>query len=163
MRFELLTRDQKIRFLQRLHNRLNNICFNGELKPVVIDIENLNKDETNISAIYGARWKYNNDIMNEEMQKCIIFSLELIDDVSMQDKQSEQFYLLASVLHHEMIHQYCDENGIEDRESPDNDHNQSWAKAAEEHGLSVRYDECGKLIANSSWAALWLKGTMRIR
>ena len=66
-------------------------------------------------------------------------------------------------MHHEMIHQYCDENGIEDRESPDNDHNQAWAKAAEEHGLSVQYDEDGKLEGQSSSAAELLSRTIRIR
>ena len=165
MRFEQLTWDQQDRFLQRLHDRLNKRWFDGRLKTLAkISIDNINKDGTDdIAAIYGDRYLVDWDRQICGYRKCILFSHEFIDDVTNRKTQRDQVYDLARLMHHEMIHQYCDENGIPDRDPDGRDHNEAWAKAAEEHGLRVLYNENGELVGEASVTAWWLAGLMRIR
>lgn len=128
MRYEQLNHIERISFFTRLYKRLNKRLFNNELQPVLIDIRNINKDNT---SCYGMYCK--GDTLQEER---ILFSYELEDALEKCNTQREQAYIITLVLLHEMIHQYCAAKGIDDK-----NHSLQWQQAAEKHGLHSIYRE----------------------
>ncbi|MBR4628714.1 MAG: hypothetical protein IKO47_14085 [Ruminococcus sp.] len=151
MRFEELEHIRKIRALQRLHNRINVELFKGQLSTVSIDICNLNKGEiTDAWACYCRE----SDIGPES----IYFSHEFIDLVAAQDTQRKQIYFLTVVMLHEMVHQYCAHNGIDDA-----GHSEEWQRAAAAHGLHSVYKAGEKQGEHLTGAAELLAGMIRIR
>ena len=131
MRFEVLTYSEKIKVLKRLHGYINKNLFDNSLKEILLDIENLSKEED----LYGS-FSFGSDLLPEK----ISISHELIDNVKRLKTQREQVLLLGAVVLHEAIHQYCFENGLDDE-----DHAGQWRETAEKHGLISIY-ESGKLI-----------------
>lgn len=135
MRFEKLDFPEQIKFLKRLHKRINKRLFNGELGKVFIDIENINKYyEDGYEA--AACFRKTSDKYPELFPKAILISHEYERDIESLPTQKEQILQLFGLLLHEMIHQYCYENGIDD-----GNHNEAWQKAAEEHGLISKYED----------------------
>lgn len=137
MRYETMELHQKKAFLQRLHRRLNRDLFNGELKRIKIT-----------TYVYT----HDNCLAFHRKEYCgeppeIVFNMPEFEKL-MRDcaTQHEQGFCIVGVLLHEMIHQYCDERGINDR-----GHNDNFQKAAEEHGLHSEYRD-GERVDE------WLKG-----
>ena len=134
MRIEQLQYRERTDFFSRLHNFLNRKLFNSELKDIFIDVQNLNKDECD----------YNEE--NEEIalgvfsiesitqREVIAFSHEFMDSIGRLENESEQLEEVSVVLLHEMIHQYCYENGIDD-----SGHNDNFQGIAFQHGLDSMY------------------------
>lgn len=140
MRFENLSYDNKIKFLQRMHRKLNKYLFNGELSEVFIDISNINKnyDENEKAfAIYHSRGYFQaRDLYDKSVILLSLEALEKIEKYKTQDKQKE---FIAYLIGHEMIHQYCDENGIDDW-----NHSKEWQIEAHKRGILDTYDDEGK-------------------
>lgn len=149
MRYENLEWNDKMKLFRRLHRRLNKGCFKGCLKEVVFSIENLNKKDPEVWAVFR-RPEMDEDQASElldsydshEKRKIamayiqrmtsgqILFSYEFEDDIKSLRTQKQQVGFLTMVMLHEMIHQCCFEYGIDDT-----DHSEEWQKTAEEHGL----------------------------
>lgn len=121
MRFEDFVREDQLRILDKLHRRLNRKLFNGELSQIDIRIEHTEDTWANYRReLGGDQW--------------IVVSEELIDLVlANRERQLDQVYVLSLVLLHEMIHQYCYEQGLEDE-----DHEGDWLREALAHGLRYR-------------------------
>ena len=134
MRFENLGYHREQAFFQRLHRKLNKELFDGKLSDLEIDIRNINgyRDEDAFACYH---------------HHSILFSHEFFEYVVKQETQKKQAECIVQVLVHEMIHQYCHENGIDD-----SNHSEEWQRAAEEHGLhsvyhdGVMVEERGKTI-----------------
>lgn len=132
MRFENLEWGKRIRFLQRLHKKLNKELFNGCLNDILIDIQNLNKfDEWDDCY---AQYRTGNKEFLEFFPPRILFSLEFLDRLELFKTQKEQVMFLSQIMLHEMIHQYCHENGI-----VDDNHSEAWQEEAAKHGLHSVY------------------------
>lgn len=130
MRFENLEFREQICFLRRLHKQLNKDLFDGQLKQISIDIENLNGHRTKEKAFA----EYLTETVPGIIPRKISFDHDFIDYISQLKTQKEQGRLITQVLLHEMIHQYCAENGINDE-----NHSDAWQQAAAEHGLHSIY------------------------
>lgn len=103
--------------LQYWHSRFNYMFFENALEPAIIRVytdENIEYDEDTQADFIGALDP---------------FAIRFFFDVS----DSPMFTL--TVLLHEMVHQYCRENGIEDIDGEDYSHSDDFREAAEEHGL----------------------------
>lgn len=153
MRFEAMEYRQKMRFLQRLHATINREFFKGELKPVMIDIRNLNKTTgDDCLAMYCKA-----DTLQPDR---ILFSHEFVEVIAQQRTQRNQALIFFQVMLHEMIHQYCAENGIDEKEG----HDEQWQQAAALHGLHSVYN-AGTLQEEwlEPWAARYAVDSIRIR
>jgi len=104
--------------LQFWHAELNKLFFNGELEPAIIQCWEIPQEE------------------NEELIEAQL--VPITDPFIIQfyfDIENEDFLYTITVLLHEMVHQYCAEQGIEDINSITDKHTRAFKKAAEEHGL----------------------------
>lgn len=128
MRFELLSYAGKMETLKRMHRHINKHFFNNSLRDIPLDIENISKEED-----LNGRFRVC-DIPGFPPEK-ISISIEFEEDIAQLKTQKEQVLLLGSVLLHEAIHQYCYENGIEDK-----NHAGQWTEEAERHGLTSIYE-----------------------
>ena len=128
MRFELLSYSGKMEVLKRMHRHINKHFFNNSLRDIPLDIENISKEE----ALNGRFRACNTPGFPPEK---ISISIEFVEDIAQLKTQKEQVLLLGRVLLHEAIHQYCYENGIEDK-----NHAGHWTKEAERHGLTSIYE-----------------------
>lgn len=128
MRFESMNYERQMRFLRRLHATINREFFDGALQPITLDICNINKgsDPDDAWAMYGREWPGS--------PYKILFAHEFMGYLKRQSAQWAQAEILFQVMLHEMVHQYCKENDIEDT-----DHNEQWQKAAADHGLHSVY------------------------
>ena len=127
MRFETLDYESTRNTLRRLHKRLNKNLFGGELHEVRLCVENLdNPFSCNTPYPAFARFR-SRDLMGNES---ISFDHSFADFLEGLETQREQVYMLTLVMLHEMIHQYCYENGIDD-----SGHGGEWSRIAEAHGL----------------------------
>lgn len=134
MRFENLSYSEKRAFLQRLHKRLNRQLFYGQLKPIDIIVENLSgpNGEKVCFAVYKKTFQYERGELQQSAK--ISISYEGEDLIAKQHTQKDQAYIVTMLLLHEMIHQYCAENGIDE-----GNHNENWQRAAADHGLHSVY------------------------
>lgn len=131
MRFESMEFNNKISFLHRIHRMLNREIFNNELKDVLIDIRNLNKDpnKERCVAMYCKAESY--------QPERILFDYRFEDNyIASSRTQKEQAVLITQIMLHEMIHQYCAQKGIDDTA-----HSEAWQQKAEEHGLHSTYKD----------------------
>lgn len=144
---------EQIRFMKRLHGRLNRGLFGGQLTQPDFSIESvrLSHDDPDGLAWGGYRkavWQNGECVI----PRCIAIDHTLVDFISGMRTQREQFYLLSLVMLHEMVHQFCDENDIDDQ-----DHNKNFIQAAEKHGL------CGNGEGENSPVLYIISAGMRIR
>ena len=155
MRFETKSLQEKRLTLRRLHRFLNDMVFNNELdEDIIIDIQDINeyKDEGDIynDAICGIRPRhkdhsipledlYKLDNSEIEIATAILFDVKFIEDVGKLKTQKMQILLLARIMLHEMVHQYCRANGIDDK----SDHDDQWYEIARQHGLEHGVDDDG--------------------
>ena len=119
MRYEKMTEEQQEAMLARLYRRLNKRLFNNELNPLPIWVVD-KIDWTDDGEAWAA--------FSAEKQR-FYFSSILNDDLSTM-KKDDQLWFLASLLTHEMTHQYCWENGIDD-----SNHNAAFWEELEKRGL----------------------------
>ncbi|MBR4908262.1 MAG: hypothetical protein IKZ43_04535 [Acidaminococcaceae bacterium] len=167
MRFEALEWEKQIAFLERLHKTINQEIFKGELKPVWIDIRNLNKgdpkDDCWARYFKEENGHYETMCIDSVTQKVtypesIFFDHCFVNTLEKKPTQKIQAYYLTAVMLHEMIHQYCAKNGIDDR-----NHSEQWQQAATDHGLHSVYKD-GEIQEESlKGVALWISGLLRIR
>ena len=108
----------KLEILQFLHAELNHLFFNGELEPAVIQ-SRYNEDE------------YFEDLDGTEAEILPMLEPWVIRFYCNLEENSDLY--LITVLLHEMVHQYCAENEIEDTD--DMGHTDQFRAAAEAHGL----------------------------
>ena len=131
MRFEKMNWAEQIRFMKRLHGRLNRGLFGGQLTQPEFSIEYIRLEHDDPDGLFWGGYKktvwQNGECV---IPRCIAIDHTLVEDISGMRTQREQFYLLALILLHEMVHQFCDENGIDD-----SDHNENYQQAAEDHWL----------------------------
>lgn len=122
---------QKIDLLQQLHDYINRIAFNGQLSAIDIDIETL--QDADGMFFPNAICRYGKIGMKTSINTEFIDKLYKLPD----DRQKEEIVICML---HEMIHQYCFENGIDDT-----NHNDAFMQAAEKFGLESLYDN-GELV-----------------
>ncbi len=133
MRYEQLTYSEKINTLKRLHRYINKHLFDNSLKTIALDIENLSKE----AELYGM---FSVKDYPEPQSEKISISYEFEEDIKKFKTQKEQALFLGMIVLHEVIHQYCYENGINDK-----DHSGKWTEIAENHGLTSIYEN-GKQV-----------------
>lgn len=129
MRFERLEPDAQMIFLSRLYTRLNSELFEARLKgiPVCIAGSPFEPD--------AAGYFHKPQPTDRHKNGYIVITRGFIEDSIKPCKyQWHQVVLLATILLHEMIHEYCYENGIDDAE-----HNEHWQAEAEKRYLHSPY------------------------
>lgn len=111
-------------FLESAYSILNNHFFNGELQPVVITIQSSPKT-------FGHYTKYDAWQEQETGYREINISAETLN---------RPIENTISTLIHEMVHHYCDQNGIKDCSRGGTYHNRKFKEQAEQRGLLIDYD-----------------------
>lgn len=102
---------------------LNRVYFNNELPPIVITI--MSSPKTNGHFTVGKVWKAEEGHYNE-----INISAEHLD---------RPIENIMATLCHEMVHYYCQLNGIQDTSKGGCYHNKNFKREAELRGLSIGY------------------------
>lgn len=132
--------------LQYWHSRFNYMFFQNELEPAIIIIcQHCQEDNDSLGDITEARF------IGELEPYVIVF----YDDTTAYTEESTILYWLT-VLLHEMIHQYCAQNGIIDIDELTGAHTDEFRDEAENHGLTARG------YALSEYAANAIKKQMRL-
>ena len=111
---------ERIYMLQYFHSKLNEMLFDGKLNSAVI-VPHIWLDEEN----YPTR-----DITATTVTE---YSIPIIA-FNVFDLEEDDDMFLITVLLHEMIHQCCSENEIEDIDEEGN-HNKCFEEMASHHGL----------------------------
>lgn len=147
MRFENLTRNNQLENLCRLHNMLNDGLFKGELKrsvhlppieewpeetgislpgdSVVIGIAHAGKGVVlNAMALFSGHAGFD----DEEIYFDHTYLKYAVSDFETEEQQIE---VIASIMLHEMIHQYIHETGKRDNSM----HGRTFKRCCKEHGL----------------------------
>ena len=88
----------------------------------------------------------------------IRFSYELADDIAKCKTIREQVHMLAETMLHEMVHQYCHENGINDE-----NHNDAFIEAEDAHGMVGMRTASGELRDFLSPDGEWILDSFRMR
>ena len=99
----------------------NKVYFNNELPPIVISI--MSSPRTNGHFTCGKVWRAEETLMHE-----INISAEHLD---------RPIENIMATLQHEMIHYYCQLNGISDTSQYGRYHNKNFKKEAEARGLII--------------------------
>lgn len=137
MRFEKMDFSERSKTLSKFHKRINRDFFNNELKTIVLDIANINKRDPkndDYACFRGKELFANDETQTSYFDEKIIFDHVFIDFLSKQKTAILQCYYIGAVMLHEMVHQYCFENGIDDK-----NHANGWSKAALDHHLVSKY------------------------
>lgn len=125
--------------LQFWHAELNKLFFNGELEPAIIQCWKIPPEDNE------------NQIEAQLVNITNPFIIQFYFDI-----ENENFLYTITVLLHEMVHQYCAEQGIEDMSIITDKHTRAFKKAAEKHGLIqggyALNDEAKTLIENRAKA-----------
>ena len=100
---------------------LNKVYFNNELPPIVISI--MSSPKTNGHFTCGRVWRAEENLMHE-----INISAEHLD---------RPIENIMATLQHEMIHYYCQLNGIADTSQYGRYHNKNFKNEAENRGLII--------------------------
>ena len=147
MRFEELTRNAQLDTLCNLHDLLNDGLFNGSLKRAAHvppieelcdnDVYTLPIDTIRIaiahagkSINYCARAHFEgHNVLSDE---AIVFDyIDIKYNIATYNDKQQQINELATIMLHEMIHQYIHEEGIKDN-SP---HGRAFKRECKKHGL----------------------------
>lgn len=133
--FDDLPYNDQMRMLTEIHAALNKMQFNGMLKSIKMDICNIHD---NIAGKYNAVYRKYLNPLTEQPDRCILIDSEYVMEIlPAYGSPADQILCLMELVLHEMIHQYCDENGITDES-----HCGAWSEAANVHGLDVEiWDE----------------------
>lgn len=102
---------------------LNEVYFNGELPPIVITI--MSSPRSNGHFTINREWRVEDEHMNE-----INVSAEHLD---------RPIENIMATLTHEMVHYYCQLNGIADTSQGYRYHNKKFKAEAEKRGLIISY------------------------
>ena len=151
---------QLIEYTKSAHELLNREIFEGELSTPFIDFRNISKADSLYGAFVNDTSKNYETLLVKE-PCAILLSHELLNEIDNSKSLEEQNAWIVSTLLHEMIHQFCHKNNIVDVE--DGLHNESFANAAEEHGLMCfsRQTEngmnCDITYLDPDWDDLWSK------
>ena len=114
---------------------LNKVYFNNELPPIVISI--MSSPRTNGHFTTGRVWRAEMNLMHE-----INISAEHLD---------RPIENIMATLQHEMVHYYCEVNGINDTCQYGRYHNQKFKSEAEARGLIItRADGIGWSVTSPS-------------
>ncbi len=100
---------------------LNKVYFNNELPPIVISI--MSSPKTNGHFTCGRVWRAEEQLMHE-----INISAEHLD---------RNIESIMATLQHEMVHYYCQLNGIVDTSQYGRYHNKNFKNEAENRGLII--------------------------
>lgn len=111
-------------FLEQAYEALNQTFFNGELSRVIITIQSSPKS-------YGHYTPWNSWYENQEGFREINIAAETLD---------RPIGNVIATLQHEMVHHFCDQNGIKDTSRGSVYHNKKFQKEAESRGLVLEYD-----------------------
>ena len=113
--------------LQRLFDLFNTRYYNGELKHPVINIQS-NGGRGQQRLVLG--WCTCNSDNNYyyEITICSEYLYRSVEEI-------------CTTLLHEMVHLYCNENGIKDTSRGNTYHNKRFKEIAESHGLKVSYSQ----------------------
>lgn len=138
MRFEKMDYKQQKKSLYRLHKHINRDFFDNGLKPIEITVENINKGDRpdNFACFSRNAVLVDRKTMTAYEGEKISFSWELVDYMAEQKTQKMQALIAGGIMLHEMVHQYCYENGIDDT-----NHGGGWEEAAREHNLISIYQD----------------------
>lgn len=160
MRFEQMTFEEQIKSLTRLHKRINKDFFDNKLKTIHIDIASIKTEEhpDGIAKFTRNAVLFDQKTKSAYLGECICFAWELVDCMAELKTQKEQALVAGGVMLHEMVHQYCFENGIDDT-----NHGGRWEETAREHNLISIYRD-GKQIEDnpSETARLWFYNFYRL-
>ena len=104
---------------------LNQVYFNGELPPIVITLQS--SPRTNGHFTLGKVWRAEESHFNE-----INISVEHLD---------RPIENVMATLQHEMVHYYCQINGIADVSQNGRYHNKHFKEEAEKRGLIITYQQ----------------------
>lgn len=102
---------------------LNEVYFGGELPPIVISI--MSSPRTNGHFTINKEWRFEDNYLNE-----INISAEHLD---------RPIENIMATLCHEMVHYYCQLNGIKDTSQNHRYHNKFFKREAEARGLIITY------------------------
>lgn len=107
--------------LERAFDVLNQVYFNNELPPIIISI--MSSPKTNGHFTTGKVWRAQDSKLNE-----INISAEHLD---------RPIENILATLCHEMVHYYCQLNGIQDVSQGGRYHNKLFKQEAERRGLII--------------------------
>lgn len=116
--------------LERAFEVLNKVYFNNELPPIIISI--MSSPRTNGHFTLGKVWRAEENRLNE-----INISAEHLD---------RPIENILATLTHEMVHFYCQIQGIQDVSQGGRYHNKLFKQEAEKRGLLI---SCAKYIGYS--------------
>ncbi|ODR29533.1 SprT-like domain-containing protein [Eisenbergiella tayi] len=109
--------------LERAFDILNSVYFNNELPPIIISI--MSSPKTNGHFTVGKVWRAEGSKLHE-----INISAEHLD---------RPIGNILATLCHEMVHYYCQLNGIQDVSQGGRYHNKLFKQEAERRGLIISY------------------------
>lgn len=160
MRFEEMDFLEQINTLSKFHKRINRDFFNNELKTIKLDVENINKGDPENDGYACFRSKaifFNPETLTPYFDEKISFDNVFIEFLREQKTQKLQSYYIGFIMLHEMVHQYCYENGIDDT-----NHANGWSQAALDHHLVSKYTN-GKIDYDyPDEMAVWVFSTYRL-
>lgn len=102
---------------------LNEVYFNNELPPIVITLQSSPRSRGHFTV--GKVWRAEETHMNE-----INISVEHLD---------RPIENIMATLCHELVHYYCQLNGIQDTSQSGRYHNKNFKREAEARGLIIGY------------------------
>ena len=111
--------------LENAFSILNEVYYNNELPPIVITLQSSPK--TNGHFTLGKVWRAEESHFNE-----INISVEHLD---------RPIENVMATLQHEMVHYYCQLNGINDVSQGGRYHNKHFKEEAEKRGLIITYKQ----------------------
>ena len=111
--------------LENAFSILNEVYYNNELPPIVITLQSSPK--TNGHFTLGKVWRAEESHFNE-----INISVEHLD---------RPIENVMATLQHEMVHYYCQLNGIADVSQNGRYHNKHFKEEAEKRGLIISYKQ----------------------
>ena len=128
--------NQRVDYLRRAHEILNNYFFDGKLSTPYITICNIDKyGDTDILGLFVSDTSKMVETMFTDKSCAILFSYRQVDEAGKEKTENAENAHFISTLLHEMIHQYCYENNIKDNDN--GIHLKSFADEAENHGLEA--------------------------
>ena len=131
MRFEQLDQTQRLAFLRQMHEHLNREAFLGALGEIPIDIDDIAEryGDAEALAVYCSK------AYGEDAPK-ITFGTEFVAALARIPDEQKQLEQLLTVMLHEMVHQYCDENELDAF-----GHDETFRLIADLYGLLEVYED----------------------
>lgn len=119
--------------LNRLFNLFNTKFYGGQLrKPVIAVQTNGGRGRQRLSM----GWCTCDKIWKDHSTNDYYYEITICSEYLYRSVEE-----ICSTLLHEMVHLYCNEQGIKDTSRGNTYHNKRFKELAESHGLTVSYDE----------------------